>query len=219
MQTVPVSRYIVFLLLMVAGLSIDLATKWWSFNPEYGLGMPSPDRIVVWDGILTIETSLNEGALFGLGQGWGIVFISLSAVAVLGIGIWLFVMGAARDWLLTSALGMITGGILGNLYDRLGWHGLTWHYAFANHEVGDPVYAVRDWIHFQTPWFDWPIFNIADSLLVCGVGMLLLHAYVIEPRRVAAEKQQQAKSETAASAPPASKSAASKASTASKPST
>lgn len=217
MQTVPKSRYIVFLLLMVLGLTADLTTKWWAFHPEYGLGMPSPDRIVVWEGILSIETSLNEGALFGLGQGWGILFISLSAVAILGIVFWLFAMGAARDWLLTTALGIITGGILGNLYDRLGWHNLTWHFPFGHHEVGDRVYAVRDWIHFQTPWFDWPIFNIADSLLVCGVGLLLLHAYVIEPRRVAAQKEQHPQGEAAAQTPAAAKSP-SQTSTASKPS-
>jgi|GEM_PF-139013 len=213
MQTVPKSRYVVFLLLMVAGLAIDLATKWWAFDPERGLGMPGPDRIWIWEGILSIETSLNEGALFGMGQGWGVVFIALSAVAVVGIGFWLFVAGAARDWLLTVALGLITGGILGNLYDRMGWHELTWHHAFGGHEVGERVYAVRDWIHFQTPWFDWPIFNIADSLLVCGVGLLLFHAYVIEPRRVAAEKKQQAQAEDTSAA-----SAAAKAPTASKPS-
>lgn len=218
MQKVPVSRYVVFLLLMVAGLTIDLVTKWWAFDPVRGLGMPGPDRIVIWDGILSIETSLNEGALFGLGQGWGVVFITLSAVAVVGIGCWLFVAGAARDWLLTAALGLITGGILGNLYDRLGWHELTWHHAFGGHQIGDRVYAVRDWIHFQTPWFDWPIFNIADSLLVCGVGLLLLHAYVLEPRRIAAEKKQQTQAEGSPVPAATSKPTASKASTASKPS-
>ena len=218
MQTVPKSRYVVFLLLMVAGLTIDLLTKWWAFDPARGLGMPGPDRIWVWHGILSIETSLNEGALFGLGQGWGVVFITLSAFAVVGIGCWLFVAGAARDWLLTTALGLITGGILGNLYDRLGWHNLTWHHAFGGHQIGDRVYAVRDWIHFQTPWFDWPIFNIADSLLVCGVGLLLFHAYVLEPRRMAAEKKQQTQVEGGPAPAATTKPAASKASTASKPS-
>ncbi len=200
MQTVPKSRHIVFLLLAATGLTIDLVTKWWTFHPQHGLGMPGHDRWTIWDGILTIETSLNEGALFGVGQGWGILFILLSAVAIIGIGVWLFVAGAARDWLLTIALGMITGGILGNLYDRLGLPGLTWHATFGNHQIGEPVYAVRDWIHFQTPWFDWPIFNIADSLLVCGVGLLLWHAYVIEPRRMAAEKK--AKQQTTETAEP-----------------
>ena len=193
MQAVPRNRYVVFLLLAVTGLAIDLVTKWWTFHPEQGLGMPGRDRYPVWEGILTIETSLNEVALFGLGQGWGILFIALSAVAILGIGFWLFVVGAARDWLLTIALGLITGGILGNLYDRLGWHGLTWPTPFEGHDVGEPVYAVRDCIYFQTPWFDWPIFNIADSLLVCGVALLLWHAYVVEPRRLAAEKKKQEK--------------------------
>jgi signal peptidase II len=38
---------------------------------------------------------------------------------------------------------------------------------------------VRDFLHFKLPaiGFDWPVFNIADSLLVCGAGLLVLHAF------------------------------------------
>jgi lipoprotein signal peptidase len=44
--------------------------------------------------------------------------------------------------------------------------------------VGEPVYAVRDWLHFEIAaiGFDWPVFNIADSLLVCGAALLFWHA-------------------------------------------
>jgi signal peptidase II len=83
------------------------------------------------------------------------------------------VRGAARDTWLTVALACIMAGILGNLYDRLGLPGLTWQIATNEHAIGDSVFAVRDWIHFQYKRFDWPVFNIADSLLVCGAGMLL----------------------------------------------
>jgi signal peptidase II len=70
------------------------------------------------------------------------------------------------------ALGLICGGIIGNLYDRLGLPGLRWH--LPPERVGQPVYAVRDWIHFTLPGvIDWPIFNAADSWLVVGAGMLL----------------------------------------------
>ena len=69
---------------------------------------------------------------------------------------------------------MVTGGILGNLYDRLG----LWSTA------ADRVHAVRDWILISYGGYDlpvlghsWPNFNIADSLLVCGAGMLFWHAF------------------------------------------
>ncbi len=172
---VPFSRYAVFGTIAVAGCAADLLTKHWIFER---LGYP-PRRVDwLWQGVLSLETSLNEGALFGIGQGLIWLFATLSIVAALGIVIWLFYARAAMDWLLTIALGMVTAGIFGNLYDRLGFPRLRWPYPTATGRVkGDAVYAVRDWIHFQTPWFDWPIFNLADSFLVCGAGLLMWHAF------------------------------------------
>jgi signal peptidase II len=120
---------------------------------------------------------MNPGALFGMGQGYWWVFACLSILATLGILTWLFVYGAARDRWLTVALGSITGGILGNLYDRLG----LWNPAGLRPEY---QHGVRDWILFRWPEsglaiFDpWPNFNIADSLLVTGAILLVVHAIV-----------------------------------------
>jgi signal peptidase II len=123
--------------------------------------------------MLTLETNLNEGALFGMGQGLGIVFAAVSCLAIGGI-LALVSRRATRDdpWLILS-LALITGGIAGNLYDRLGLPGLAWHAPLAR--VGQPVYAVRDWIHFRLEGIiDWPIFNLADSWLVIGAGLILV---------------------------------------------
>jgi signal peptidase II len=182
-----------FLVVVVAALGLDLASKEWVFRSQ---GMPG-QRSPIWlvQGVLSLETSLNEGALFGMGAGWGMLFIGLSFVALLGIGYWVGRGGAAADGLLCFALGLVTGGILGNLYDRLGLPGLTWtpHLKADRPElIGAPVYAVRDFIHVQYDkyeWADWPIFNLADSFLVCGVGLLIFHAYVWEPRRKKAEDE------------------------------
>jgi signal peptidase II len=103
--------------------------------------------------------------------------------AAIGILYWLFVAQAASDWLLTMALAGVMAGILGNLYDRLGMHGLRWHLPIRGHEVGERVFAVRDWLHFKIDaiHFDWPVFNLADSFLVCGAALLVLHAFVSQP--------------------------------------
>lgn len=170
--SLPGSRYLLFAAIALAGCALDLATKHWIFNR---LGMPgtSGERIEIAGEVLTLETSLNEGALFGLGQGQGIVFIGLSLVALVGICLWLFRVQAARDLYLTAALAMITGGILGNLWDRLGIPGLVWPFGVR---ADERVYAVRDWIHFKIEnLIDWPVFNIADSLLVIGVALLMWH--------------------------------------------
>jgi signal peptidase II len=167
MKAVPTSHYLLFGGIAVAGCAVDLLTKRWVF--DY-LGMPyQQPSLWLIDEIFGFTTSLNEGALFGFGQGWRLLFSGLSVVAAVGIFYWLFVVGAAHDRLLTVALAAVTAGIFGNLYDRLGLPGLTWG--------GEPVFGVRDWLHFKIePIIDWPIFNVADSLLVCGATLLVWHA-------------------------------------------
>ena len=167
---VPWTRGALFFVLALTGLGTDLATKHWVFNR---LGMPgvARERIPIVGDVLTLETSLNEGALFGLGQGGVPIFVALTIFAAGGILYWLFFAGGAHDLWLTLALASVWGGMLGNLWDRLGLHHLTWHYG---DRFGDRVYEVRDWIHFQIEGlFDFPVFNIADSLLVCGVTLLM----------------------------------------------
>lgn len=138
------------------------------------LGMPgvSP-AVTVVPGMLWIETNLNEGALFGMGQGLGALF---SVVSVAALAMILGVVArttAGQEPALVAALGLISGGIVGNLYDRLGLPGLSWHAPLARQ--GEPVMAVRDWIHFRLDGIiDWPIFNLADSWLVIGSATLVL---------------------------------------------
>ena len=157
-------RGIVFAAIACAGLFTDLASKEIVFR---GRGLPRPNN--EWwfiEGFCGIETSVNHGALFGMGQGWTWLFVSLSLVAAVGIVVWLFAYKAAQDWVLVIALAMIWGGILGNLYDRLG----LWD---APPEF---KYGVRDWILFRFRQYTWPNFNIADALLVCGAIWLVWHS-------------------------------------------
>ena len=160
-----------FAVVAVVAAVVDLATKSALFRR---LGMPGErPGIVLVPGVLALETNLNEGALFGMGQGMGIFFAGVSCLAIGGI-LLLVSRRATRDdpWVLL-ALALITGGIVGNLYDRLGLPGLAWHAPLSR--VGRPVFAVRDWIHFRLEGIiDWPIFNLADSWLVIGAGLLVL---------------------------------------------
>jgi len=191
MTAVPKSRYLLFFAIVAVGFAADLATKSWAFRE---LSMPGPGAGIIWilNGVLSLETSLNEGALFGIGQGGSHLFAALSVIAACGIIIWLFWAGAAADRWLTVALASVTAGIAGNLYDRLGMPALKW--TFPPQRVGQPVYAVRDWIHFQINGvIDWPIFNIADSLLVCGAALLAIHALWLETREPSKVEPEQAK--------------------------
>ena len=169
----PFSRYALFFALGVIGLAADLWTKSFMFA-NYFVPANEYQEIHFWvDGIFGIQCSTNPGALFGIGRGYSWLFAILSFVALAGVMVWLFVFRAAMDWWLTVSLGIITGGILGNLYDRLGLGYLP--------EYPDAIRTnVRDWIYFRLegwPMLDpWPNFNIADSLLVTGAIMLFVHA-------------------------------------------
>lgn len=174
------SRLVIFVLIAVFGCLLDLVTKYAVFAR---LGMPAPgDRNIywLWEGFCGLETSVNLGALFGYGQGMSLVFGCVSIVFGVVILVWLFWYGGARDLFLTIALACVMAGILGNLYDRMG----LWHTA----DVGDHFRnGVRDWILFRFGSYDWPNFNIADSFLVCGAGLLMWHAFRIEQPSTSAE--------------------------------
>jgi signal peptidase II len=172
-KAVPPNRYLLYFSIATVGCLADLATKSWIFAR---LGMPGGPTWWLWQDVLGFQTTLNEGALFGLGQGLVPAFAALSVVAAVATLWWLFVAGAARDCWLTIALGSITAGIFGNLYDRLGFPGLHWNYPSPTHQVGDQVYAVRDWILVMIGNWPWPNFNIADSLLLCGATILVWRA-------------------------------------------
>ena len=164
-----------FLALAFIGCAADLGTKAWVFSRG---DMFHGSEWWFLEGKVGIQKSLNEGALFGMGQGKVWLFAIFSFVALIAIPVWLFRFKAAVDRWLTIALGCVTGGILGNLYDRLGLAGITWD-RFDHRRMGETVYAVRDRILCQ--WNDqwvWPNFNIADALLVFGAGLLLVHSFM-----------------------------------------
>lgn len=173
-QSLRFKRLWIFATLMSLGCLVDLVTKSLVFSWR---GLPGAEP--VWwlvSNWLGVETSVNHGALFGLGFGYSWVFATLSFVAILGIGYWLLIGKAYLDRVLNFSLGVVSGGILGNLYDRLG----LWHAADTPENV---KFGVRDWILFQ--WQGgplkildpWPNFNIADSLLVCGALILIWHSW------------------------------------------
>lgn len=179
----PRWHLILFCVLAVAGCAWDLYTKDLAFRR---LGPPTPHRTAhtIIPGVFSLLTNLNTGALFGVWQGGNIVFAMASALAVAGIlG---FVLVRRPTGLCQSiALGLVMAGAMGNLYDRLGLHGLKQFNAGGvpevylpseapDHSAVTPVYAVRDFLYFKIEnVIDWPIFNFADVFLVGGAALLL----------------------------------------------
>ena len=165
---IPASRYYVYLVLAIFGAVADLWTKQAVF-----FWRGSPGIQPIWWLIpeyVGIETAVNTGALFGLGSGFGWLFAVMSVGAGVGILVWLFFFRAAQSLWLTVAMGCVTGGIIGNLYDRIGL-------GYQAHWPAEWKSGVRDWILLRWGTHTWPNFNIADSLLVCGAIMLAWHTF------------------------------------------
>jgi signal peptidase II len=154
---------ILFLAIAIVGCATDLLTKHWVFAWR---GMPRPkNEWWLWEPYVGVETSLNRGALFGMGETIGPTgFAVISIIAGLAFCWWGLFGSASKHRTLSVTLGAILGGIGGNLYDRLG----LWS--------GGEVLAVRDWILLRYGDFTWPNFNIADCLLVCGAASFFVLA-------------------------------------------
>lgn len=175
MTRVPANRYVCFFTLSIAGLFWDLYSKFAVFS-DLGFPHQSSDWTQEWFGgwmTFRLFTSFNEGALWGIGQGYSWVFAALSIIAVMGVLYWLFIARAANSLWLTISLAFIMAGTLGNLYDRVCMHGIMT-------AAGEPLYAVRDFLLFTFGTFHWPVFNFADVFLVTGAIMLVVHSFRIE---------------------------------------
>jgi signal peptidase II len=111
-------------------------------------------------GVLYLVHVRNSGAAFSLGQGYTFVFPLVTLVVVAWIG-WMVRSLASTPWAI--ALGLVLGGALGNFIDRL----FRAPGPFVGHVVD--MFSV-----FDDGGRVFPVFNIADSALCCGVVLAIL---------------------------------------------
>ena len=168
---IPILHYVVFFVMSINLLVWDLYSKWHVFSTlGYEHRQSESWFVGLWgQNVFRLMTSFNHGALWGMGQGYSSVFALLSVFAALAVIYWLFLARGAQSLWLTVALSFVMAGTLGNLYDRLGLHGL------RDDLTGQIQYAVRDFLYFQI--IEWPIFNFADTFLVTGAIMLLIQSF------------------------------------------
>jgi signal peptidase II len=170
---------------------LDLATKHWIFEE---LGRPG-EKEIWWiiPNVFGFQTSINQGALFGIGQGQIPLFVTLSFIALIGVFWWVWA-DITKNRYLALTLGLIAAGILGNLWDRCALHGMKWTEfdlavwnATDPELLGQPIHGVRDWILVMIGNYPWPNFNIADSCLVCGAILVGIYAFFApDPKELAA---------------------------------
>ncbi len=168
--SLPLANITLFSCLAVIGCAVDLVTKEQIFSWRGCPPWTQKPILWVWEGYIGIQTATNSGGLFGLGQGFTWLLSLLSIAAALGIFYWLFLAKGMFDRLFCISLGLVMGGIMGNLYDRLG----LW---VVPGSEGERLPEVRDWILLRYAQFSWPNFNVADCLLVCGAILLMWQSF------------------------------------------
>jgi signal peptidase II len=118
-------------------------------------------------GFFDIIHSSNRGVAFSLFHDstspWRTTLLILAALAALVIVGWMIARSSGADRLTLYGLALIFGGALGNLFDRVTWG------------------AVTDFLDFYLGNLHWPAFNVADSAVVIGSGLLLLD--LLKPKR------------------------------------
>jgi signal peptidase II len=140
------------LLLAAIVLAFDQASKYWLI----GLLAETPGGIEIAP-FFSLVLVWNKGISFGLfGQTGAELAQVLVALALLVVGILLLWLGTARRYWPASALGLVIGGALGNIVDRVRYG------------------AVADFFDLHWLGYHWPAFNLADTAIVVGVVMLLI---------------------------------------------
>ena len=145
-------RVRILFVIAAAVLGLDIASK---AIVVATLSDRAPVRLL--GGLLTLRESRNSGAAFSIGTSMTVVF------TLIAVGVIVFIVRTSRriyslPW--AVALGLLLGGAMGNLGDRIfrspgpfrGW--------------------VVDWIELP----HWPVFNLADSAIVCGGVLMVLIA-------------------------------------------
>ena len=137
--------WIVFAAVVAAAVAVDQATKF---------GLEGMEKSLIGN-FLWITSVHNEGAAFSMFEGARWVFVGIGIASFIAIlYVIFFDKKITKDYLSSVALGMIAGGIVGNVVDRIAYG------------------AVRDFIDFRFSGF--AIFNFADSFLCVGCGLLIL---------------------------------------------
>jgi signal peptidase II len=124
-------------------------------------GRLSGDREVVTS-FFNLALTYNRGISFGLfnqGAGLNALVFSLAAAAI--VGVLVFWLSRVTSPFLGVAIGLIIGGAIGNVIDRI--------------RLG----AVVDFLDFHLGTLHWPAFNIADSAICIGVGAMLLDGLLL----------------------------------------
>jgi len=142
--------------------------------------LPRGDKIVVVPKLFNLIHVDNPGAAWGLmgdNEHRLLIFLGVSVVAFVVIGLYFRALPATEGWL-AVALALILSGAVGNFIDRALFHKVT---DFLDFHVGWQG-GLREFVLRHSHTTHYPTFNVADIAIVVGVGLFLVHVLFVEPR-------------------------------------
>lgn len=148
MKKLKAIYYVIYTAVILGGIGIDQLSKLLAVKLLAPVG-----SVPIWSGVLHLTYVENKGAAFGMLADHRWVFMIVSSIAIIGIALYLY-SGRSTGKLFTSALMLIVSGGIGNMIDRLA------------------LGYVVDFIDFAL--IDFAVFNIADSFVCVGAGILIL---------------------------------------------
>ena len=122
----------------------------------------APGEVLAVTGFFNLVLVFNKGAAFSLlaaAPGWQTPLFAAIAIAAAAFISFLLVRHPGQR-LFCAGLALILGGALGNLWDRLEWG------------------QVVDFLDFHAAGWHWPAFNVADSAITVGAGMLIVESFL-----------------------------------------
>lgn len=145
------------LVFAVLAYAVDQLHKWYMLVP-FDIAARQPVEVFPgFDLVMAWNRGISYGWLSSGSQAGRWALIALSLVACIALFIWL---AHQTRPLLAAAIGLVLGGALGNITDRV-VHG-----------------AVADFFHLHYAGFSWYVFNLADVAIVAGVAVLLYDSIV-----------------------------------------
>jgi signal peptidase II len=133
-------------------IAADQVTKWWIVYEVMAL-----PRVIEVTPFFNLVMTWNPGISFGLFDiGSPLNALVLSVLALLIVAILLVWLYRSDRLLIGTGIGLISGGAIGNVIDRVRFG------------------AVADFLDFHVAGYHWPAFNVADSMITIGAVMIVL---------------------------------------------
>ena len=138
-------------------LGLDQVSKWWIVET-----VMQPPRVIEITPFMNLVMGWNRGISFGVFNSDSDINTWLLPLVVALIVVFLLTWLVRTDrYIITVSLGLIIGGALGNLVDRLRYG------------------AVADFLDFHYQGFHWPAFNVADASITVGAVILLFDSLFV----------------------------------------